>query len=198
MQFFSLRQPMAASEPEQWLEAHGSALYAFAYLHVRDAHQAEDLVQETFLAALKARERYQGDASIRTWLTGILKHKLMDTFRRQSRESPNPDSSEQAWERAEALRLAEQFAGDGHWSKPLAPWGDAEQAYTREQFWSLIEQCLAALSPRMARLFLLRELWEMETETVCKEMAITPINLWTSLHRARLGMRKCLQDELQV
>jgi RNA polymerase sigma-70 factor (ECF subfamily) len=185
-----------ASQPEQWLEEHGSALYSFALLHVRDAHQAEDLVQETFLAALKARDRYQGNASIRTWLTAILKHKLMDTFRRQSHEAPSPDSPDQAWELAEAQRVAEQFSENEHWRKPLAHWGDAEHAYSRDQFWSLIEQCLAALSPRSARLFVLRELWEMDTEAVCKELAITPTNLWTTLHRARLGMRRCLEAAL--
>ncbi|MEN8168105.1 MAG: sigma-70 family RNA polymerase sigma factor, partial [Pseudomonadota bacterium] len=93
---------MSIAEPERWLEEHGSALYSFAYLHVRDTHRAEDLVQETLLAALKARERYQGNSSVRTWLTGILKHKIMDEFRRQSHEAPAPDSPEEAWEAAEA------------------------------------------------------------------------------------------------
>ncbi len=187
---------MSISEPEQWLEEHGSALYSFAFLHVRDTHRAEDLVQETLLAALKGRERYQGNASVRTWLTGILKHKIMDEFRRQSREAPSPDSPEEAWEAAEAQRVVENFNDDGRWNKPLSDWGDSEQAFSRDQFWSFIEQCLAALSPRMARLFVLRELWEMETEEVCKELAITPTNLWTTLHRARLGMRQCLEKNL--
>ncbi len=187
---------MSISEPERWLEEHGSALYSFAFLHVRDGHRAEDLVQETLLAALKARERFQGNASLRTWLTGILKHKIMDEFRRQSREAPTPDSPEDAWDAAEARRAAENFTDSGRWSQPLTNWGDSEQNFSRDQFWSLIEQCLAALSPRMARLFVLRELWEMETEEVCKEMAITPTNLWTTLHRARLGMRQCLEKNL--
>lgn len=187
---------MSISEPERWLEEHGSALYSFAFLHVRDGHRAEDLVQETLLAALKARERFQGNASVRTWLTGILKHKIMDEFRRQSREAPTPNSPEDAWDAAEARRVAENFTDSGRWSQPLTNWGDSEQDFSRDQFWSLIEQCLAALSPRMARLFVLRELWEMETEEVCKEMAITPTNLWTTLHRARLGMRQCLEKNL--
>ena len=96
------------------------------------------------------------------------------------------------------VRIAENFNDDGRWNKPLSDWGDSEQAFSRDQFWSLIEQCLAALSPRMARLFVLRELWEMETEAVCKELAITPTNLWTTLHRARLGMRQCLEKNLYV
>ncbi|WP_177419579.1 sigma-70 family RNA polymerase sigma factor [endosymbiont of Lamellibrachia barhami] len=187
---------MSISEPERWLEEHGSALYSFAFLHVRDGHRAEDLVQETLLAALKARERFQGNASLRTWLTGILKHKIMDEFRRQSREAPTPNSPEDAWDAAEARRVAENFTDSGRWSQPLTNWGDSEQDFFRDQFWSLIEQCLTTLSPRAARLFVLRELWEMETGEVCKELAITPTNLWTTLHRARLGMRQCLEKNL--
>jgi RNA polymerase sigma-70 factor (ECF subfamily) len=187
---------MSISEPEQWLESHGSALYSFALLHVRDSHRAEDLVQETLLAALKGRERYRGNASVRTWLTGILKHKIMDEFRRQSRETPVPDSPEAAWEAADRQLVVDSFQSDGHWQEPLSDWGDAEQAFSQDQFWSFIEQCLAALSPRLARLFVLRELWEMETDEVCKELTITPTNLWTSLHRARLGMRQCLEKNL--
>lgn len=184
---------MSISEPERWLEEHGSALYSFALLHVRNTHHAEDLVQETLLAALKARERYQGKSSVRTWLTGILKHKIIDDFRRQSREAPSPDSPEEAWEAAEAQRVAESFTENDHWSHPLTEWGDSEQHFSRDQFWSRIEHCLAALSPRMARLFMLRELWEMETKEICKELSITPTNLWTMLHRARLSMRQCLE-----
>jgi RNA polymerase sigma-70 factor (ECF subfamily) len=187
---------MTMSNPTHWLEEHGSALYSFAFLHVRDTHRAEDLVQETLLAALNARERFQGGSSVRTWLTGILKHKIMDEYRRQAREVPLPNSPEAALEAAEALRVAESFTDNGKWSQPPADWGDAEQSLSRTQLWSLIEQCLEALSPRMARLFVLRELWEMETDEVCKELDMTPTNLWTTLHRSRLGMRRCLEKHL--
>lgn len=185
-----------ALEPERWLDEHGSALYAFALLHVRDSQRAEDLVQETLLAAIQGCERFRGDASVRTWLTGILKHKIVDEFRRLSREAPGPDSAEAAWEAAEARRAAEDFTDDGRWREPPAEWGDPERDLSREQFWALVERCLNGLSPRLARLFVLRELWEMETEEVCKALAVTPANLWTMLHRARHGMRRCLERNL--
>jgi len=187
---------MPISEPEIWLEEHGSALYSFAFLHVRDRHRAEDLVQETLLAALKAYEGFEGKASIRTWLTGILKHKIMDEFRRQSREEPAPNSEEGAWEAAEQQRLDESFTAQGHWSQPPADWGSPEQSVSDQQFWAIVERCLTALPSAMSRLFVLSELWEMDTKEVCKELAITPTNLWTTLHRARLGMRQCLERNL--
>lgn len=187
---------MSISEPEHWLEEHGSALYSFALLHLRDSHRAEDVVQETLLAALKARARFQGGSSIRTWLIGILKHKIMDEFRRQSRELSNSGSQEEVREASELKQMNAMFNGNGSWAQPPTDWSAPDQQLAHEQFWSLIDHCLEALSPRMARLFTLRELWEMETEEVCKELSITPTNLWTTLHRARLGMRQCLENSL--
>jgi len=185
---------MSVAEAEGWLEEHGSALYAFALLHLRNPHQAEDAVQETLLAALQSHERYTGSASVRTWLTGILKHKIIDEFRRQARHAPETDSEDIAWEQDEALRVDAEFVANGHWSHRLSNWGNPEHSAVNAQFWTLIERCLSALSPRSARLFVLRDLWEMDTDTVCQELAITQSNLWTSLHRARMGMRQCLEQ----
>ena len=187
---------MTKLDPEKWLDEHGSALYSFALLHVRDSHRAEDLVQETFISALKAKDKFQESSSIRTWLTGILKHKIMDEFRRQSRETPAPNDPDELLEIAEAKQTEDNFTEEGHWRQPLGKWGDGEQEFSRNQFWQFIESCLTSLSPKMSRLFILRELWEMDTDEVCKELSISPTNLWTTLHRARLGMRQCLEKNL--
>jgi RNA polymerase sigma-70 factor (ECF subfamily) len=98
--------------PEEWLDAHGDALYRYALLRLRDAHNAEEAVQETFLAALQARERFAGGASVRTWLIGILKHKIMDQFRRELREV-NLDDTDQT-ESEDDDSTARSFAADGH------------------------------------------------------------------------------------
>jgi RNA polymerase sigma-70 factor (ECF subfamily) len=185
---------MSIAEAERWLSEHGSALYSFALLHLRNPHQAEDAVQETLLAALQAHERYTGSASVRTWLTGILKHKIMDEFRRLSRDAPASGSDEDTWEHAEVERIDQEFADDGHWNHSLSDWGNPEQNVYSTQVWTLIERCINALSPRAARLFVLRDLWEMDADQVCEELSMTPSNLWTSLHRARLGMRQCLEQ----
>ncbi|MDQ7016672.1 MAG: sigma-70 family RNA polymerase sigma factor [Gammaproteobacteria bacterium] len=178
------------------MEKHGSALYAYAYAHLHDQHHAEDMLQETLLAALKGARHFQQRSSVRTWLIGILKHKIMDEFRRRSREVVSDDSAEAVWERAEAQRVTEQFDAQGRWNLPSVDYSDAEQALSQQQFWQLIEACLEGLSPRAARLFVLREVWGLETGEVCKELEITPTNLWTTLHRARLSMRRCLESSL--
>jgi len=188
---------MSRPEAQRWLDEHGTALYSFAMLHLRDPHSAEDAVQECLLAAIQAWPAFRGDCSVRSWLIGILKRKIIDEFRRQRRELPA--SEHQGHQHQHQHQQPEQepddtdFVADGHWREATSDWGNPECCLNGERFWEIIERCIAALPPRAARIVILRELWEMDTDTVCKELQLTPSNLWTSLYRARLRMRQCLQ-----
>ncbi|MFN2309750.1 MAG: sigma-70 family RNA polymerase sigma factor [Gammaproteobacteria bacterium] len=179
-----------SDSPEGWLDAHGSALYRYAMQRLRDAHSAEEVVQETLLAALQARERFSADASVRTWLIGILKHKILDHFRHQARTVALTDSH--GSEASYAGAVDENFTEDGHWRAGIAEWGDPEVVLEQGQFWEVLHYCLERMPTRLARLFILREIMETETENICQELAITPTNVWTMLYRARLGLRQCL------
>jgi RNA polymerase sigma-70 factor (ECF subfamily) len=179
-----------AGKPEQWLDDHGAALYSFALARTRDTHQAEEAVQETLLAALESRDRFSGASSVRTWLIGILKHKIIDHFRRSTREPTLEDADDS--DELDAASIDEMFAPDGHWRAQIADWGDPVRTLQNSQFLAILQRCLDALPPRLARLFWLREVQEEDTENICKELAITPTNLWTMLHRGRLGLRQCL------
>ena len=183
---------MVIPDAERWLEQHGAALYSFAIVHVNDAQRAEDLVQDTLLAALDARRRYQGSAPVRTWLTAILRHKIMDEYRRRGREAAVLDTTADTRD-DQAPATDDDFLSNGRWRHPPASWGDPVKTLSGQRLWVIIERCLERLSPRMARLFVLRELWEMDTGEVCRELSMTPSNLWTTLHRARLSMRRCLE-----
>lgn len=176
------------TSPDNWLAEHGNALYRYALVRLRDEHMAEELVQETFLAALQARERYSGGSSVRTWLIGILKHKILDQFRREARTVPLDDDEHFG----EQDGTEGSFSSAGRWSAALADWGDPEQTMKNGQFWDALQYCLDHLPKRLARLFVLREIMEEGTEEICKDLAITPTNLWTMLYRARLGLRQCL------
>lgn len=187
---------MTADAPEQWLDQHGAVLYRYALARLHDPHKAEEAVQETLLAALEARDRFNGDASVRTWLTGILKHKLIDQFRREARERPLDE--ELARELPDDAGGDAMFAADGHWRERLADWGDPEDALRQGQFLLVLQRCLDRLPKRLARLFLLREVHEESTDYICREMAITPANLWTMLYRTRLGLRQCLESNWAV
>jgi RNA polymerase sigma-70 factor (ECF subfamily) len=176
--------------PEQWLEQHGDVLYRYALLQLRDQHRAEEVVQETLLAALQSRDRFKGGASVRTWLIGILKHKVLDQFRHEAREVP---LDEKEFEKnAAADVIEESFLEDGHWNSKLGDWGDPESVVASSQFWDILQRCLDFLPRKQVRLFILRELLEEKTEKICKELSISPTNLWTMLYRARMGLRKCL------
>ncbi|MBI5041080.1 MAG: sigma-70 family RNA polymerase sigma factor, partial [Gammaproteobacteria bacterium] len=145
-----------ANSPERWVDEHGSALFRYALLRLRDEHKAEELVQETFLAALQAHERFSGGSSVRTWLIGILKHKILDQFRHEAREVilDNPEPSGDDYDGL----IEESFQSDGHWSAMISDWGDPEEALEKGQFWAILQYCLDRLPKRLARLFMLREL----------------------------------------
>jgi len=181
-----------AGSPETWLDEHGDALYRYALLNLRDPHKAEDAVQETLLAALGAHQRFTGGASVRTWLIGILKHKVTDQFRRQAREVQLDEPGEVA----EADESGDEidFGPSGHWRERLSDWGNPEETLERGEFIAFLQRCLDALPGRLAQLYWLREVLEEDSATICKELTITPNNLWTMLHRARLGLRRCLDQ----
>lgn len=178
---------MHTLDAHRWLADHGDYLFRTARRQLHSDALAEDAVQETLLAALEARARYAGDASPRTWLTGILKHKIVDLIRRNLREVeiPRDAAGEEA---VDAL-----FKQDGHWVEPPRPWGNPQTEAELSQLRRALDECADRLKPLMAQVFSLREAAGMETEDICKELGITPTNCWVLLHRARLFMRQCLE-----
>jgi RNA polymerase sigma-70 factor (ECF subfamily) len=179
--------------PETWLEQHGSALYRFALLRLRDAQKAEEVVQDTLVAALQSYARFKGGASVRTWLIGILKHKIMDQFRQEAREAPLESTD---YLSADTDLFAEEdfFDSKGNWREKISDWGNPEENLERSQLIAILQRCLDALPKRLGQLFMMREVMEESTETICQELEISPTNVWTMLYRARMGLRQCLDQ----
>jgi RNA polymerase sigma-70 factor (ECF subfamily) len=177
----------AATDPACWLDVHGDALYAYALARVRERSLAEDLVQETLLAALSAPGAFRGESAERTWLVGILKHKLVDHLRRAAREQPLPDGM------TDIEELASYFDDTGHWSMQIGDWGRPERALEQEQFRKAFNDCLDRLPERLRLLYTMRELEEMETDELTRALDITSANVWVMLSRARLRLRQCLE-----
>lgn len=175
-------------------ETHRDYLYRFALLQLRDPHLAEDAVQETLLAAVTAKSQFAGKSSAKTWLTGILKHKIADLMRKRSRETHLEDAI-----RVEAERESDEFdplfRGDDHWSTPPLDWGDPERALENKHFWEVFEVCARLMSPAVARVFMMREVQGFSTDEICKEVGITTTNCWVMLHRARMSLRLCLEQK---
>jgi len=176
------------------IEAHRPYLMRYALLQLRDVTAAEDAVQETLLAALQASSSYAGKSTVRTWLTGILKHKIIDHVRRQSRETPLGDDRETGID-PEADVANALFAEDGHWHEFPSDWGAPDRSFESRQFWEVFEMCVQVMPPRTARVFVMREVLELSTDEICKELAITTTNCWVLLHRARLALRACLEQK---
>jgi RNA polymerase sigma-70 factor (ECF subfamily) len=132
--------------------------------------------------------RFAGRAQLRTWVVAILKNKIVDRIRQRCREAPLPEAGDNEAEDFDAL-----FADDGHWREPPADWGDPAKALEQGRFYEVLELCMQALPENLARVFLMREILEMETEEICKELAITSSNCWVVLYRARMRLRECLQ-----
>jgi RNA polymerase sigma-70 factor (ECF subfamily) len=161
----------------------------FALLRLRDRSAAEDAVQEALLAAIQGAERFAGQSSVRTWLVGILKHKIIDRIRKASREH----SSDLTAGEAGAEEIDAFFGSDGHFAEPPGEWQSPEQALEERRFFEALERCLQALPKSSARAFTLRELMGLETDEICKELGISPSNCWVMLYRARLSLRACLE-----
>jgi RNA polymerase sigma-70 factor (ECF subfamily) len=165
-----------------------SYLLRYAMLQLRNPHLAEDVVQETLLAALEGGDKFSGQSSLRTWLVGILKHKILDLLRKRAKEPELalPDDGDLS-ELADVL-----FASDGHWATPPQDWADPERSLENARFWEIYEECNQRMPPKTARAFMMREFMDMSTEEICQELAISATNCWVLLHRARLSLRECL------
>jgi RNA polymerase sigma-70 factor (ECF subfamily) len=169
---------------------HLNYLRKFARLQLRNEAWAEDAVSETVLAALAKPQAFGQRSQLKTWLVGILKFKIIDTLRQHQREvtlDPQDDDTQ-----SDPLELM-AFKADGHHTQAPADWGNPEQDLSHQQFMEVLEACTEKLPAVQGRLFLMREWLELSSEEICKELAITPTNLYVQLHRARLRLRECLE-----
>jgi RNA polymerase sigma-70 factor (ECF subfamily) len=175
--------------PEGWLDEHGDYLYRYAYVRTGNASAAEELVQETIVAGYKARESYDGRVAERYWLRGILRHKIVDFLRRTARETTVAPSEDD-----EAIEDSLLFKAFGLPERSPDPWQfDPHKAYAKQEFWTIFYKCLAELGDRVGAVFSLRELEGRSTEEICKDLDISPNNMWVMMHRARGQLKACLE-----
>jgi RNA polymerase sigma-70 factor (TIGR02943 family) len=173
---------------EDDLAAHRPYLLRFARLQLRNDTWAEDAVSETLLAALSKPQSFGNRSQLKTWLVGILKHKVIDQLRQRRREVTLDLDEGDGGEELEAL----MFKADGHYASPPSDWGDPQQELSTREFFRVLEACTDKLHATMGRVFLMREWLELSSDEICKELALTPTNLYVQLHRARLRLRECL------
>jgi RNA polymerase sigma-70 factor (TIGR02943 family) len=188
-------QPDARQQiaPEEWVATHGDYLFRHALARTGRPEVAEDMVQETFLAAWKSAHRFAGRASERTWLLRILRNKIADHYRRQRSEIVASDVD--ALAQFEEQQFKQTSLGGHAWKAGNVPatWKDARKSLEQAEFWEVLQNCTHKLPAMTARVFLMRELDGLESPTICRELNIKPSHLFVMLHRARLALRRCLE-----
>ena len=164
------------------------ALLRFAVLQLRNDAVAEDVVQDTLIAVLEKPEQFAGQSSLRTYLTGILKHKIIDVMRASKRLQQIETTEDQS----EDDVIDALFKADGHTHEMPRQWGDPDATLQQKDFFRVMEICLEKLPAKTARIFMMREWLELETEEICKELNVSTSNAWVLLFRARVKLRECL------
>ncbi|MEW5250521.1 RNA polymerase factor sigma-70 [Microbulbifer sp. 2201CG32-9] len=177
----------------KYLEELRAQMQHFATLQLADSHLAEDAVQEALMGALKSARSFGGRAALKTWVFAILKNKIADLLRQRSRYI---DADSLLRTDAEDGGFEELFDQRGHWRPEERPlkWADPHSAVDDRDFWSVFETCLNHLPGRQARIFMMREFIELESREICAAADITVSNLNVTLHRARLRLRECLEN----
>lgn len=183
---------MTQAIPQQLAGFHKEML-RFAVLQLRDEASAEDAVQEAVVAALEGADRFANKAQLKTWLFAILKNKIVDLIRRRVRE-PNYQQPEEEIDDSDFDPL---FDNRAHWNHDSRPsnWGDPAKNFENTRFWVVFEACMNRLPPSTARVFMMREMLGLDTDEICQELAMSTNNCWVVLHRARMGLRLCLEDK---
>jgi len=182
------KQAKHTLNPDSWAQAHADYLFNYTITRVNNQELAKDIVQETFLSALKAQNNYRGQASERTWLISILKRKIIDYYRKINSKKGKAEVRMDFYEDGE---------NKGKWIEERAPttWGnEAEMDIENTELKNAIDGCIDFLPEKYRMVFLLKTVQNYETEEICNELGITSSNLWVIIHRARHQLRKCLEQ----
>ena len=172
-------------EPSQWVEQHGDYLFNYCLKRVYSREIAEDLTQETFLAAYRSKDSFEGKSSERTWLVSILKRKIVDFYRKKAVQKEDPE-----------VNFELPFYQSGRWNPGRVPgnWKKEEKSLETKEFYDILAYCLSLLPEKWQSTFSLKVMEEISSEKICKELNISKSNLWVILHRARLKLRECLEE----
>jgi RNA polymerase sigma-70 factor (ECF subfamily) len=176
------------------IEGHRPYLLRYALAQLRDPQLAEEAVQECLLGALEGIDRFAGQSTLRTWLTSILRFKVIDLQRRAVADRRNVELDDSLGDVEEdGAWLDDLFDETGHWRDPPQAWGNPESAFEQKRFWEVFERCLDRLPGAGARVFFKREVMGEDTEEICRAESISTSNCWVILHRARVALRACLE-----
>lgn len=188
-------------KPEHWVDEYGDFLYSYAVTRVYSQEIAEDIIQETFYSAFKAKDKFQGKSNERTWLVSILKNKIIDYYRKKANNPELPDYDFELETEIEDSSFISKGAFKGHWKDGKGP-GDWHLSpinkLESEEFYQVLFRCLSFLPEKWAAAFTLKNMEDAESEIICKNLNISASNLWVIMHRARMQLRDCMEKNWQI
>ncbi|MHA4896068.1 sigma-70 family RNA polymerase sigma factor [Pedobacter sp. PWIIR3] len=180
------------ASPLNWVANYSDYLFRYAITRLNDEEQARDLVQETFLAALEKLDQFRGASSEKTWLTAILKNKIIDIYRKKSSGlTKNAGTENTAYDQEAFFDPA-----DGHWNTEHRPkeFGIVEEDHlVSKEFQQILQKCMQKLPSLWLAVFSMKHIDEEATEFICTELKVTPANFWVIIHRTKVSLRSCLQ-----
>ncbi len=175
--------------PEEWVDKYGDYLYGFAMSRLRNPEAAQDCVQDTLLAGIKALKSFDGSRDIKFWLRGIMRNKIVDQIRKSIKENKVDIEAED-----EALLESFWFKYSGIATTNPDPWQfNPRKYYDNSEFWVVFDSCIKEVKEPARQAFILRVLEDKTTEEVCKLLDVTPNYLWVLLHRARQQLKQLLE-----
>ena len=190
----SVTEKAVEIDPGRWVDEHGDHLFRYAIVRLRDESVAEDCVQETLLSAIQSLGSYGGKSTERTWLIGILKHKIIDHFRKHSREVPLDPSDTDLSEFDPLFERDDEFKD--HWHDSLSPrtWRRSpDEALQEDEFFGVLQNCMVKLPERVATVFSMREMNGLDADEICEILSLSSSNFWVMMHRARMALRRCIE-----
>lgn len=173
---------------EAWIRDHGNYLFGYAFSRLHDRELATDMLQDTLLAAYRGLQGFEGNASPRTWLVSILKHKIADHARHHAR-------GEQLKEDLQVDPTSDWFGSDGKWDDAPKAWKDnPEPLYENIEFRNVLRACMSHLPVVHREAFIFRELDGDDSVSICNKLGISTSNFHVIMHRTRMALRSCLQE----
>ncbi len=168
-----------------WVKTYTKDLFSYTISKVSQKEIAEDLVQDTFLAAYQSHQKFEGKSNIKTWLFSILKHKIVDYYRSKYKSSMQV-----------SVGIIEQFFDGNHrWKPEYRPieWSNEQELLNDPEFTKVLKSCFDMLPDKWSSAVQLKYLEENEAELICAKLEITKSNFWQIIHRAKLQLRNCLE-----
>ncbi len=183
-------------DPTKWIEQYADVLFSYAFARINRRDVAEDLVQDTFLSALKAKDTFRNESSEKTWLIAILKRKIIDHYRKKSTQSELNILDREKRDGFIDHFFESDGGKEGHWTNTAAPkpWGgDFETEVEKDEFQTVLKDCLGKLPEKWSAVFTLKNMDDLDSDEICKELQIAPSNYWVIMHRAKLQLRECME-----